>query len=182
MRTVSVLAAVPVLLLAGCHRTCGTWAPIWLQADCGVLPVTEEVTGPGCALMVEVSVDGASSASASADAEVALAASVTNVVGRDVTFTVFEPCPDGLVTFGGLGDGYDYYGSCLAGACQGSGEPVSHTLAPGEAMDVSATLLTAGDACNAPVDAGDYEIFGSLPLTDGPQPTVCERPATLTVE
>lgn len=175
-----LLPAVAILGLTGCHQSCGSWVPIWIQADCG--PAVTDSAAPECDLVVELSLDGAISTMVTGDAEVTLTAAVTNVSGASQTFTVYEPCPDGLVTFDGLGDGYDYYGSCLAGACPTSGEVVSYTLGDGETLDVAATLSVAGDSCNQPLDASEYELGGGLPLTDDPQPVVCETRALLTVE
>ena len=42
-----------------------------------------------------------------------------NLSDEEVSFDVPERCPNGLIDFEGLGAGYDYYGTCASGACQG---------------------------------------------------------------
>ncbi|TNE84841.1 MAG: hypothetical protein EP330_27955 [Deltaproteobacteria bacterium] len=179
---------MPFLLLTlvsmtGCHRVCGVWSPIWVQADCAIVPVPEVDSGfAGCDATLTVEVDGGFSQTASPDGQVALTGVLQNITDAPITFTVTEPCPDGLVRFEGLGAGYDYYGSCVAGVCANTGEVTTYTLDPGESLGSATTLHLGGDTCNDAVGLGTYEISGSLPLTDAAQPTICASAAELFVE
>ena len=182
-RTLATLTCLLSLTLTGCHHECGTMNPFWLDAECessaGYNPGDSGLTE--CDIMLEISVDGASEATAAAGEVVELVANIVNVSGFSQTFTIENPCPDGLVVFEGLGDGVDYYVSCLADECPEAGEPVSYTLAPGETLPVDATINTDGDDCSTPLDSGTYTVSGSLPLTTDPQPMVCALPARLTI-
>ena len=137
-----------IALLAGCHDVCGSRAPFWVVADCAATDTgdTGDTALVECDVMITVTIDGARATTAASGEDVTLSGTVANVSGRDITFTVANPCPDGLVTFDGLGDGYDYYGSCQAGDCLDNGEPVSYTLAPEETLEETVTIATGGDS------------------------------------
>jgi hypothetical protein len=177
MRSLLILTTT---LLLGCHDVCGSQAPFWVVADCATTDTGDSALVE-CDVMVAITVDDASATTASADQDVTLTGTIENVSGRELTLTVANPCPDGLVTFDGLGDGYDYYGSCQAGDCLDSGEPVAYTLVPGETLVETVTIATGGDSCNAALSPQDYVIGGDLPLIAGDTANVCTLRAQLDI-
>ncbi|MDG1482289.1 MAG: hypothetical protein P8R54_22050 [Myxococcota bacterium] len=176
-RVFSILAVLAAL--TGCRDECDATIPFGQSMDCdhgvGSIGDAELVE---CDIMMSFTVSGAAEAS---DAAALIVASIENVSGAPQTVTVTEACPDGLVAFEGLGDGVDYYGSCLAGDCADYGESVAYTLAPGEVLEEEVIIRPDGDDCNAPMDAGTYIITGALSLTEDDQPIVCATSATLEI-
>src|SRR5690606_37048629 len=68
---------------------------------------------------------------------VRLVARATNLTQETITLTAPDACPAGPVRFMGLPAGYDYYGTCNAGACRGPRDPVRWTLAPGQTVELA---------------------------------------------
>ena len=175
-------AMLVALAMTGCHSPCGGMIPIWTDEHCAEYPMPIDDTAlPECDIMLELTANGESDATAGFDAAIDLAVNIENVSGIPQTFVVIDRCPDGLVVFDGLGEGFDYEGTCLAGDCLTYGESVEHTLAPEASLLVETAVVPWGDDCNAPIAPGVYTISGSLPLTDDPQPMVCGLPARLSL-
>lgn len=75
-----------------------------------------------------------------------------------------DRCPGGPAVFHGLGQGYDYYATCTAGACAGPRDPVRLTLAPGQSIVVATLVIEpAGQTCNAPLAPGKYTLSFGIP-------------------
>ena len=98
-----------------------------LLALAGTPPALPDTTLDECDVMIEVLVNGETEWELS-DGSVVVDAIVSNVSGELLELALEEPCPDDIVSFTGLGEGYDYYGSCAAGDCATSGERVLWTL------------------------------------------------------
>ena len=68
---------------------------------------------------------------------VTITAVAENLTGKPLEITFGDNCPAGSVQFSGAGDGYDYYGTCAAGACSPE-RPKTHTITiPSIAVEVS---------------------------------------------
>lgn len=86
-----------------------------------------------------------------------------NVSARAVDFNLPNRCPAGPLDFAGLPPGYDYYGTCNAGACLGSRHAVHVHLDPGERRPVVSTpLAVGGSTCTQPLPPAYYEV-GAIP-------------------
>lgn len=145
-------------------------------------PDPEPETLPECLVMIEVALDGKGMLNVSdPEQPVEVTAHIHNVSGLALTFTVADPCPDGLVSFMGLPEGYDFYGSCQAGACATYGDPVTYTLAPEEVLEVTTEVTPGGDVCNPALPADSYTVSARLPLVDEEEVMVCAMPARLIV-
>ena len=82
-----------------------------------------------------------------------------------ITFELPERCPNGLVDFTGLGEGYDYYGTCTAGACFRPNSAVTITLAPGERRPLVETTLFLGgqEPCRKALPSGRFALAAVPP-------------------
>lgn len=113
---------------------------------------------------------------------VTITAVAENLTGKPLEITFGDNCPAGSVQFSGAGDGYDYYGTCAAGACSPE-RPKTHTItiAAGETKTLeTVTIALDGDTCNQPIVKGTkLNLSFSLPLV-APQPVVC-GPTIVTV-
>lgn len=85
--------------------------------------------------------------------------------------TLRHACPGGPLSFVGLGQGFDYYGTCNMGACI---EPDAQTrlLVPAGGQTITVASLSwpeAGDGCRAKLEPGRYDIngFGELVAPEG---------------
>lgn len=109
-----------------------------------------------------------------------LRVSARNLSGEPLTFDVPERCPNGLIDFEGLGAGYDYYGTCNAGACAGWGPTRRITLAEGASQPIAvAHVDTKGRApCTNPIPPGRYAVRPVPPKTTV---NVCVEGAVLEV-
>lgn len=187
------LLALPML---GCHQTCGMWAPIWVQADCAIVAIAEppmpdpgdsgdpDTADPECDVVLELWVDDLRATTVSAGDSVTLVATASNPTSAAVSLPLLDPCPDGIAIFDGLGDGYDPYGSCSAGDCATSGDPLDVVVEPGELVELARVEIdTGGDTCNEPLALGRYSVQLDLPLTTGELPTICwAPPVAITIE
>lgn len=204
MRYLSTLLLLPLLTQVGCHRVCGGWAPIWVNADCveprpvgfdTARPDTDDVpddtdisdtsdtSEPACEVEFDLLLNGANSATVVAGSDVELKAVIRNTSSASIILSVIEPCPDGLARFSGLPIGQDYYGTCADGICENTGDIVTHSLGAGAEMVVTTVVDLGGDTCNTNVDAGAYDLSFTLPLSTATQPSFCDAPiATLTVQ
>jgi hypothetical protein len=90
-----------------------------------------------------------------------------------------DRCPQGSVDFAGLPAGYDYYGTCAAGACPGERAPRRVRIDRGATRQLEAiTIDPAGSGCNRPLAAGAYEL---RPILDGVPAGTCVEGVTLAV-
>lgn len=187
-----VVALLPLASLPGCYRDCsGGWSPAWVHVDCFAPMDTADDTDaddaddtdtaddtdpqdtdPGCDLALTLTIDGGAVAEASPSDTVSLRAVATNVSGGTLDVAMIEQCPAGQALFSGLGDGFDYYGTCVMGACEDSGQTFVETLVPGGALTVEVSVPLGGGTCNAAVDPGAYSLTFALPLV-GEDVTVC---------
>lgn len=73
-------------------------------------------------------------------------------------------CPNGPVELSGLPAGYDYYGTCVMGACPGERAAAHIGLGVGESRELVRTTLELGaSSCNTPVPTGEYRLSASVP-------------------
>jgi hypothetical protein len=91
-----------------------------------------------------------------------------NLTATPLSFEVPERCPRGLVDFEGLGPGYDYYGTCAAGACAGWPATRRITLAPAQPQPLAEghIYLDGHAPCTTPLAAGKYRLRASIPSTN----------------
>lgn len=139
----------------------------------------------GCEVELRIRVAGTVFLATQAGNPVPLTARLRNLTETVQTVTVSDPCPNGTALFSGLPEGYDYYQSCTAGACQGNLPPVVYTLQPKQELVIAtATINAAEDPCNQPLPKQTYDLLFGLPLTDDPQPNLCGPAiaAELTIE
>ena len=174
------IASVFVLAFTGCHNVCGQPRPLWVAQDCAVEPALPDATLDECDVMIEVLVNGETEWELS-DGSVVVDAIVSNVSGELLELALEEPCPDDIVSFTGLGEGYDYYGSCAAGDCATSGERVLWTLEAEESLSLYTTVTVGGDSCNEALPSGDYVISADLPLLPEDSSAICALPARLVI-
>lgn len=86
---------------------------------------------------------------------VKIALRAENLSGQAVSFTLPDNCPSGPLALRGLGAGFDYYGSCNAGACPGPRRSSVVSLGPGEARDLATTTIPLlGSACTPALKPG----------------------------
>lgn len=76
-----------------------------------------------------------------------------------------DRCPGGPIDFEGLGPGYDYYGTCNAGACIGQRSPEHVRMGPGERVPLASTKISTrgGEPCTKPLPPGRYVVRPLLP-------------------
>lgn len=91
-----------------------------------------------------------------------ISAHLRNRTKNSLEIQVPDRCPQGPAVFHGLGENYDYYGACTAGACASPREPVRLSLAPGQSVVVATVrVVPAGEGCNRPLEPGSYLVsFG----------------------
>lgn len=107
-----------------------------------------------------------------------LHAIATNQTAEPLVLTLQDRCPGGAVDFSGLGDGFDYYGTCVMGACTPQPQ-LEIQLAPGVATRLATAVVDPrGNGCQAALAPGPYELSFALPLTD-PVPGVCSNPLVI---
>ncbi|MFW6051146.1 MAG: hypothetical protein ACODAU_08225 [Myxococcota bacterium] len=105
-----------------------------------------------------------------------------NVGDAPVELTLPDRCPDGPVDFRGLAEGYDYYGTCSAGACPGPREPKRMSLPPGASEELASTTvhLRGAPPCTEGLAEGRHRIVPVVPDLGVPTcvvGTVLEVPA-----
>jgi hypothetical protein len=87
-----------------------------------------------------------------------------NKSNEPVTLNLPSRCPQGPVVFHGLGEGYDYYGSCAMGACAGPREPERFRLAPGQTVELAAVQIDPGGAgCTVALPEGKHAVTFTVP-------------------
>jgi hypothetical protein len=87
-------------------------------------------------------------------------------VGADaLELALPDRCPNGPVDFAGLGAGYDYYGTCNAGACAGTREPRRLTLPAGATQELASVTvhLRGAPPCTKALPAGRHRIVPVVP-------------------
>ncbi len=87
-----------------------------------------------------------------------------NTSAAPLDFDLEARCPGGIVDLVGLGEGYDYYSRCAAGACLGT--PASrHVHLDVHQRDTlaSTTLLARGGSCTAPLKPGRHSLQAVAP-------------------
>lgn len=101
---------------------------------------------------------------------IAITAVATNNSDKPQTLSVPTECPGGSIKFLGLPGNYDFYGTCLAGACMpvpGGRPPTTWTIAPHAKAKLTTVLLEPkGNACNAPLAPGSYDVFFAAPTSN----------------
>ncbi len=92
-----------------------------------------------------------------------------------VKVTLRSTCPGGPIAFTGLGEGFDYYGACSAGACRRSSEPRAIVLPAGRGkVEIASTTFSlSGDACRPKLPPGTYAINGSTEVLFPEGATTC---------
>ncbi|NUN14364.1 MAG: hypothetical protein HUU55_12105 [Myxococcales bacterium] len=139
----------------------------------------------GCEVELRIRLAGTVFLATQVGIPVPLTARLRNLTDTVKTVTVSDPCPNGVAMFSGLPQGYDYYQTCTAGACQGNLPPVVFTLQPKEELVIATTTINSpDDPCNQPLPKQTYDLLFSLPLTDAAQPNLCGPAiaAELTIE
>lgn len=85
-----------------------------------------------------------------------------------------DRCPQGPAYFHGLGENYDYYGTCAAGACAAPRPSVRLRIPAGKSLDVATIRVDpAGNGCNPPLEPGAYAVSFGIPN----QSAFCGGPA-----
>ncbi|MBK8172149.1 MAG: hypothetical protein IPK60_17640 [Sandaracinaceae bacterium] len=93
-----------------------------------------------------------------------LNATLLNRTQAPIEVTLPDRCPAGPIDFDGLGEGFDYYEACAAGACPGPRTPRVVQIAAGQTVQVAtASLEFASSACQRLPSPGHYTIT-PLPL------------------
>lgn len=103
-----------------------------------------------------------------------------NRTAERLEFSIPERCPNGPVDFEGLPSGYDYYGTCAAGACADWPATRQITLAPGASQPLAeARVFIDGRApCTGAIPPGQYTVRPVAPPTNV---SLCVTEATLVV-
>jgi hypothetical protein len=100
------------------------------------------------------------------DGSYQLIARARSWASRDLVLTVPTTCPNGPAAFFGLPEGYDYYGTCNAGACLPT--PLGRktvVLPAGGMIDLASTTINPlRSTCNAALPPGDHPISYTLDL------------------
>jgi Domain of unknown function (DUF4156) len=87
-----------------------------------------------------------------------------NTSANPLDFDLDGRCPGGIVDLAGLGAGYDYYGTCAAGACPGpAGSKHVHLDVHGRATLASTTILGRGGSCTPALAPGRHSIQAVAP-------------------
>jgi hypothetical protein len=104
-----------------------------------------------------------------------------NLTNASLRIELPNRCPNGPITFEGLTPGYDYYGTCNAGACPGEQPPQVFQLAAGkrEALAVTVIDVRGAEPCTKLVSPGTYLIGAVAPSIGVP---VCVTKAELKVK
>ncbi len=91
-----------------------------------------------------------------------VSAMLRNLTNEQLELELPDRCPQGAAQFSGLPAGFDYYGSCVAGACAEPRSNVHLSLAPGQALELAAIDIDPKQtSCNAPLPPGQYQLgFG----------------------
>jgi hypothetical protein len=91
-----------------------------------------------------------------------------NLTRQRLEFSIPERCPNGPVDFEGLPAGYDYYGTCASGACQGWPALRQIALPPGALQPLAeARVFIDGRApCTTALPPGRYHVRPVAPRTD----------------
>lgn len=107
--------------------------------------------------------------------EVKLRATLASNSDSSVNVTLHSPCPGGPVAFTGLGEGFDYYGTCNAGACQETDEPLTVFLPAGRGkVEIASTFFPiSGDACRPPLEGGSHHLYGQAQVIAPEGATIC---------
>lgn len=96
--------------------------------------------------------------------KVEVTALAKNKSSKEITLSLPSRCPQGPVVFQGLGDGYDYYGTCAKGACAGPRDPERFTLPSGRTVELAAIEVDPkGGACTPPLPPGRHRISFTVP-------------------
>ncbi len=92
-----------------------------------------------------------------------------------ITLTLPERCPNGLIDFHGLDDGYDYYGTCNTGPCIKPNGTTTLKLKPHERRTLAETTLhLSGRApCTKPLTPGKHMLLAEPPQNELP---ICSQP------
>jgi hypothetical protein len=103
-----------------------------------------------------------------------LHAVATNQTDRPLHLELKGQCPGGAVEFSGLGDGYDYYGTCVMGPCSALEDPVIE-LPPGASVRLAtAVIAPKGNGCQPALSEAEYSVTFALPLK-APSAVLCEQ-------
>ena len=108
-------------------------------------------------------------------------ARLRNLTKEALVVEMPDRCPQGPAIFHGLRDGYDYYVSCMKGACMGGRPPIRHSIPAGQTIDVESIEINPVDGnCNTPLEPGSYRLSFAfqtpLRLCGGPTATLEVRP------
>lgn len=93
-----------------------------------------------------------------------LHATAVNQTKETMKLPLHDRCPGGAVDFQGLGEGYDYYGTCTMGACGPREDPIVE-LPPGVPVRLATAVVSPkGGACQAALTEASYSLSFTLPL------------------
>lgn len=100
-----------------------------------------------------------------------LEARMTSNGEEPVKIALRHRCPNGPISFVGLGEDFDYYGTCNMGACA-EPESVTHLTVPAGGERVTVVALSwpeGGDGCRRPLPFGRHDLnaWGDLLEPEG---------------
>lgn len=137
-------------------------------------PAAPVETSDECQVMLVVEADKTKLAGT-----VTLRARAKNLTDKPLELTLADHCPGGEAYFSGLEpkDGsYDYYHTCMMGACAPGRPAIGIALPPGEIVDIASTQIDADGElpCDGPIAAGTYKLsFSVLPPKGSSNPVLC---------
>jgi len=144
------------------------------SGDVAAPPESPASAAERCDVMLRLEVQGE-------DRVRALRVYAENLRGERLELELPERCPAGLVDFEGLGAGYDYYGTCNAGACADSPPIRRITLEPQARRQLIAAAhihLDGRAPCTTALPPGSYTV---RPLPPETSASVCVEGAVLDV-
>jgi hypothetical protein len=127
-------------------------AGVWIACAGRVDPTTTD----GCEIVLGINADRSGGTQA-------LRVNAKNVSRRELTLTLAERCPAGLIEIAGLPDGYDVYGTCNTGPCVSGNGMRTYHLAAGVSTELAVALLGVNRACQPPLAAGHYSVSPVAP-------------------
>ena len=143
--------------------------------ETGETEIPEIPEAEGCQLELRTRINGTVFWQANEGDNVELQAHVKNLTDVPLPLTVVDACPNGVAAFQGLPEGYDYYGSCNAGACPPDLPPKVIIIEAGQTQIIeTAAINLSGGTCNEPVPpALAYEINYALTTFQHANPNLC---------
>lgn len=107
--------------------------------------------------------------------EVTIRATLASNSDNSVRVTLRSPCPGGPVSFSGREKGYEYNGTCNAGACREADKPLTVSLPAGRRkVEIASTSFSlSGDACLPEFSPGTHEVYGHAEVLSPKGATIC---------